>query len=162
MAARPERRARETRRAEPPQGFPPFAPRSTTGGEIRFAGSTLRLSRLGIARRLRRRFAVSLPAVANTDAEMRATVANLVTPHLLRVVDFARQAEAGGNIEWHLRDAVARTIDALGHQYNARELLSTYVEGLEAAARDKGRVHSAYSRTLQAAASQATQHLAKL
>lgn len=93
---------------------------------------------------------------------MKPTIANLVTPHLLRVVDFAKQAEAGGNIEWHLRDAVAKTLDALGHQYNARDLLSTYIEGLEAAVREKGRNYSAYSRTLQAAAAQATRYLEDL
>ena len=93
---------------------------------------------------------------------MKATIANLVTPHLLRVVDLAKQAEAGGNIDWHLRDAVAKTIDALGHQYNARDLVSSYIEGLEAAAREKGRVHSAYVRALQAAAAQAARQLEKL
>lgn len=93
---------------------------------------------------------------------MKPTIANLVTPHLLTVVDFAKQAEAGGNIDWHLRDAVARTLDALGHQYNARDLLSSYIEGLETAAREKGRVYSAYARALQAAAAQATRHLEKL
>ena len=59
---------------------------------------------------------------------MKATVANLVTPHLLKVVDLAKQAEIGGNIEWHLRETVSRTIEALGHQYNARDLLTTYIE----------------------------------
>ena len=93
---------------------------------------------------------------------MKATIAGLVTPHLFRVVDLAKQAEAGGNIDWHLREAVTRTIDALGHQYNARDLLSTYIEGLETAAREKGRVYSAYARVLQAAAAQATRHLEKL
>jgi hypothetical protein len=98
----------------------------------------------------------------NRIREVKATIANLVTPHLFKVVDLANQAQAGGNIDWHLRDTVARTIDALGHQYNARDLLSTYVDGLQAAARETGRMHSAYSRVLQAAATQATSHLDKL
>lgn len=93
---------------------------------------------------------------------MKATSANLVTPHLLKVVDLANQAQTGGNIDWHLRDTVARTIDALGHQYNARDLLSTYIEGLENAAREKGRIYSAYARALQAAAAQAARHLEAL
>ena len=93
---------------------------------------------------------------------MKATVANLVTPHLLKVVDLAKEAEIGGNIEWHLRETVSRTIEALGHQYNARDLLTTYIEGLESAARAKGRVYSAYARALQAAAAQAAGHLERL
>lgn len=93
---------------------------------------------------------------------MKATVANLVTPHLLSVVDLAKQAEIGGNIEWHLRETVARTIEALGHQYNARDLIATYIEGLETAAREKGRIYSAYARALQAAAAQASLHLEKV
>ena len=93
---------------------------------------------------------------------MKPTVANLVTPHLLKVVDLAKQAEIGGNIDWHLRETVTRTIEALGHQYNARDLLSTYIAGLESAAREKGRVYSAYARALQAAADQAALHLEKV
>lgn len=93
---------------------------------------------------------------------MNVTIANLVTPHLLKVVDLAKQAETGGNVEWHVRDTVGRTIDALGHQYNARDLLTSYVQGLETAAKENGRVYSAYSRTLQAAADQAARHLERL
>lgn len=108
------------------------------------------------------RFALSFAAVENRIREVKATIANLVTPHLFKIVDLANQAQAGGNIDWHLRDTVARTIDALGHQYNARDLLSTYVDGLHTAARETGRLHSAYSRVLQAAATQAASHLDKL
>jgi hypothetical protein len=93
---------------------------------------------------------------------VKATIVNLVTPHLLSIVDLAKQAETGANIDWHLRDTVARTVDALGHQYNARDLVSSYIEGLESAAREKGRVHSAYVRALQEAAAQAARHLEKL
>ncbi len=41
---------------------------------------------------------------------MRATVVSLVTPHLLRVVDLANEAEKGGNVDWHLRYAVFKTM----------------------------------------------------
>jgi hypothetical protein len=99
---------------------------------------------------------------ANRTGEVKPTIVNLVTPHLLKVVDLARQAEAGANIDWHLRDTVAGTIDSLAHQYNARDLVASYIDGLETAARDKGRAHSAYVRTLQDAAAQAARHLGKL
>ena len=83
---------------------------------------------------------------------MKATVVGLVTPHVLRIMDLAKQAESGINIDWYLRDAVAKTINDLGHQYNARELLSAYSQGLRAAADDAGRVRSTYANALQAAA----------
>ena len=70
---------------------------------------------------------------------MKATVVGLVTPHLLRVVD------------WHVRDAVARTIDELGHLYNAQDLRAAYIQGLETAAREAGPARVAYARVLQAA-----------
>lgn len=93
---------------------------------------------------------------------MKPTIVNLVTPHLLGIVDLARQTETGANIDWHLRDTVARTVESLGHQYNARDLVSSYIEGLESAARQAGRAHSAYARALQEAAALATRHLEKL
>ena len=64
---------------------------------------------------------------------MRATVVGLVTPHLLRVVDLANEAEKGVNVDWHLRDAVAKTMGELGDQHNAPALVASYIEGLEAA-----------------------------
>ena len=90
---------------------------------------------------------------------MKATVVGLVTPHVLRIMDLAKQAESGVNIDWYLRDAVAKTINDLGHQYNARELLSAYIQGLQAAADDAGRVRKAYADALQAAAAIAERDL---
>lgn len=86
---------------------------------------------------------------------MKATVAGLVTPHLLRVVDLANEAEKGVNVDWHVRDAVARTMDELGHQYNASVLAASYIQGLEAAAGNAAQVRVAYIGVLQAAAAAA-------
>ena len=99
----------------------------------------------------RRRFALSFASTANRVQQVKATVVGLVTPHLLRVVDFARQAETGANVDWHVRDAVARTIDELGHLYNAQDLRAAYIQGLETAAREAGPARVAYARVLQAA-----------
>ena len=54
---------------------------------------------------------------------MRATVVGLVTPHLLRVVDLANDAEKGVNVDWHVRDAVSRSMAELADQYNAAALM---------------------------------------
>ena len=86
---------------------------------------------------------------------MKATVVGLVTPHLLRVVDLANEAEKGVNVDWHLRDAVARTTGELGDQHNAPALVAAYIEGLEAAAGQALRTRVAYIRALQAAAAAA-------
>jgi hypothetical protein len=86
---------------------------------------------------------------------MKATVAGLVTPHLLRVVDLANQAEKGVNVTWHVRDAVARTMDELGHQYNAASLTDAYLLGLEATAGQAATTRVAYIGVLQAAAAAA-------
>ena len=86
---------------------------------------------------------------------MNATVVGLVTPHLLRVVDLANEAEKGVNVEWHLRDAVARTMGGLRDQYNAAALVAAYVEGLETAAGQAGSKRVAYIRVLQDAAAAA-------
>ena len=67
-------------------------------------------------------------------ATPRATVVGLVTPHLLRVVDLANEAEKGVNVDWHVREAVAKTVGDLGDQYDAPALVGSYVEGLENAA----------------------------
>ncbi len=90
---------------------------------------------------------------------MKATIVGLVTPHLLRVVDLAKQAESGVNIDWHLQDAVAKTIGDLRHQYNARDLLSAYNQSLEAAAQQAAPVRKVYASVLQAAATQAARSL---
>jgi len=86
---------------------------------------------------------------------MKATVAGLVTPHLLRVVDLANEAEKGVNVDWHVRDAVARTMEELGQQYNAPALVTAYVDGLEAAAGQAGKTRGAYTGVLRAAAAAA-------
>ena len=86
---------------------------------------------------------------------MNATVVGLVTPHLLRVVDLANEAEKGVNVDWHLRDSVARTMGELGQQYNAPALVASYVDGLEAAAGLAVATRVAYIGVLQAAASAA-------
>ena len=83
---------------------------------------------------------------------MRATVVGLVTPHLLRVVDLANEAEKGVNVDWHLRAAVAKAMDELGDQYNASALMEALIDGLESAAGNAPKGHAAYARTLQAAA----------
>jgi len=86
---------------------------------------------------------------------VKATIVGLVTPHLLRVIDLAKAAETGTNVDWHVRDEVARTLDSLRNQYNATDLLAAYVQGLEGAARDAGRGSWAYSNVLKSAAAAA-------
>lgn len=93
---------------------------------------------------------------------MKATVVGLVTPHVFKLVDLARQAEAGTNVDWHLRDAVARTVDDLGQQFNARELLTAYVHGLETAAGEAAPGRKQYAGVLQTAAGMARRELQKL
>jgi hypothetical protein len=83
---------------------------------------------------------------------MKATVVGLVTPHLLRIVDLANNAEKGANVDWHVRDAVARTMSELGDQFNAPALVAAYVEGLENVAAQAPKARVAYVRVLQAAA----------
>lgn len=90
---------------------------------------------------------------------MKVTVVGLVTPHVLRVVDLAKQAETGVNVDWHLRDAVTKTVEDLGQQYNAPELLSAYVHGLETVAQDVGKGRFAYASALKSAAAQAARHV---
>ena len=86
---------------------------------------------------------------------MKVTVVGLVTPHLLRVVDIANQAEKGMNVDWHVRDTVAKTMAELRDQYNAQALVAAYFEGLDAAVVQAPRAHSEYIRVLKAAAAAA-------
>ena len=86
---------------------------------------------------------------------MRSTVVSLVTPHLLRIVDLANDAEKAINVDWHVRDAVAKTMRELGEQYNAPALVTSYIEGLESAAGQAVRARVAYIGVLQAAAAAA-------
>jgi hypothetical protein len=86
---------------------------------------------------------------------VRSTVVSLVTPHLLRIVDLANEAEKGVNVEWHVRDEVAKTMRELGEQYNAPALVAAYVDGLETVAGQVVRTRVAYVGVLQAAAAAA-------
>lgn len=90
---------------------------------------------------------------------MKATVVGLITPHVLRIDDLAKQAETGAKVDWHVRDAVAKTIAELGLQYNARDLLSAYIQWLETAAHEAGPARKAYASVLQAAAATAAREL---
>jgi len=95
---------------------------------------------------------VSLPYSENRVGWMKATVVGLVTPHLLRIVDLANNAEKGANVDWHVRDAVAKTMGELADQFNAPALVAAYVEGLENVAAQAPKAREAYVRVLQAAA----------
>lgn len=86
---------------------------------------------------------------------MRATVVGLVTPHLLRVVELAKKAEQGANVEWHVRDAVAKTMGELGDMYNAPALVTAFLEGLESTAAQTPKSRTEYIRVLHAAAAAA-------
>ena len=83
------------------------------------------------------------------------TVVGLVTPHLLRIVDLANDAEKAINVEFHVRESVSRTMEELSLQYNAAALVAAYVEGLENAAAQVPRIRGAYISTLRAAAAAA-------
>jgi uncharacterized linocin/CFP29 family protein len=82
---------------------------------------------------------------------MKSTVAGLVTPHLLRIVELANNAQHGAKVDWHVREAVAKTMAALGDQFNAPELVAAYLEGLENAASQAPKAREQYASTLQAA-----------
>jgi len=86
---------------------------------------------------------------------MNATVVGLVTPHLLRIIDLANEAEKGINVDWHLRGAVDRTMAELRDQWNAAALVASYVEGLESAAKQAPANRPNYARVLQTAAASA-------
>lgn len=86
---------------------------------------------------------------------MNPTVVSLVTPHVLRVVDLANEAENGVSVDWHLGGAVIKTLSELGQQYNAPVLVAAYIEGLESAATQAAPKRTEYIRALQAAAAAA-------
>ena len=88
---------------------------------------------------------------------MKTTVAGLVTPHLMRIVDIANSAQNGVKVDWHLRDSVAQTMRELGDQANAPELVAAFVEALENAASQAPKARAEYASTLQAAAEAARQ-----
>lgn len=83
---------------------------------------------------------------------MRTTVVGLVTPHLLRVVDLAHEAQKGVNVNFHLQDAVSRSMADMADQFNAPVLLAAYVEGLQNFAAQAPRAQVEYIGVLQAAA----------
>lgn len=83
---------------------------------------------------------------------MKTTVAGLVTPHLLRIVDLANNAQNGAKVDWHVRDAVAKTMAELGDQANATDLIDAYLEGLDNAVTQAAKVRTDYTSVLQAAA----------
>lgn len=82
----------------------------------------------------------------------RATVVGIVTPHLLRVVDLANQAEQGVNVDWHVREAVAKSMGELAELFNASVAVASYIDGLERAAGQAPKHRTAYVRVLQGAA----------
>ncbi len=82
----------------------------------------------------------------------RATVVGMVTPHLLRVVDLASQAEKGINVDWHVRESVTGSMAELGELYTAPVAIASYVDGLERAAAQAARNRKAYIQVLLAAA----------
>lgn len=86
---------------------------------------------------------------------MAATVVDLVTPHLLRIVQLASEAEKGVNVDWHLRDAVGKSMAEMRDQWNAQALVAAYIDGLEGEARRADGKRAAYVRVLQAAAASA-------
>lgn len=86
------------------------------------------------------------------EATPRATVVGIVTPHLLRIVDLATEAQNGVNVDWHVREAVAKSMAELGELYTAPVAVAAYVEGLENAAGQAPKHREAYIRVLQAAA----------
>jgi hypothetical protein len=96
-----------------------------------------------------------LRPVESWKKSMSATVVGLVTPHLLRIVDLANEAQKGVNVDWHVRDSVAKTMRELSDQYNAAVLVKSYIEGLETVAGQAPRSHGDYIGVLQAAAAAA-------
>lgn len=85
------------------------------------------------------------------EATPRATVVGMVTPHLLRIVDLANEAEKGVNVDWHVREAVTRSMGELGELYTAPVAVAAYIEGMENAARQAPEKRAAFVRVLQAA-----------
>lgn len=82
----------------------------------------------------------------------RATVVGIVTPHLLRIVDLANEAEQGVKVDWHVREAVTNSMDELGDLFNAPVAVAAYVDGLENAAAQAAEKREAYIGVLKSAA----------
>lgn len=86
---------------------------------------------------------------------MAGTIVGLVTPHLLRIIDLANEAEKGANVDWHLRGTVSTSMDELCSQWNAPALIAAYVDGLETVAGQAPPTRTAYIRVMHAAAAAA-------
>jgi hypothetical protein len=86
---------------------------------------------------------------------MKETAASLVTPHVLRIVDLAKNAQDGARVDWHVRDTVAKTMGILRSQANAQELVAGYLEGLENTLAQAAKGRMVYASTLQAAIDEA-------
>lgn len=82
----------------------------------------------------------------------RATVVGMVTPHLLRIVELATEAQDGVKVDWHVREAVTKSMGELGELYTAPVAIAAYIDGLESAAAQAPKHRETYIRTLQAAA----------
>ena len=82
----------------------------------------------------------------------RATVVGIVTPHLLRIVDLANEAEQGVKVDWHVREAVTKSMGELGDLFNASVAVAAYVDGLENAAAQAPEKREAYIGVLKSAA----------
>lgn len=99
---------------------------------------------------------------AHRIESVRTTIVGLITPHFLRIIDLATQAEKGVAVDWHVRNEVSNTVASLADQYNARELLSAYVNGLKTAAEDAGPGRKSYAALLENAASLAAREIDRL
>lgn len=88
---------------------------------------------------------------------MKATIVGLITPHILKIIDLANQAEAGANVDFHLRDTVGRTVNELAEQFNADELLAAFTQGIEAAIHDAKIGRTLYVSALKKAVTMAAQ-----
>lgn len=98
----------------------------------------------------------------SNQMDARATVVGLVTPHLLKIIDLAEKAESGVFVEPLVGNAVNATIRELADQYNVKDLLLGYVEGLESVAEDAGPSRKAFAGVLKSAAAIAARDLARL
>lgn len=83
---------------------------------------------------------------------MRTTVVGLVTPHVLTIVELAKQAEMGVNVDFHVRDAVAKTLASFADQFNAEDLAAAYASGLQSVANEVAPIRKPYVDVLRTAA----------
>lgn len=86
---------------------------------------------------------------------MSTTVVGLVTPHLLRIVDLANEAEKGVNVDWVVRGTVSSAMAELRDQWNGPALVAAYIDGLDNVAANTPPTRDVYVRVLKAAAAAA-------